>query len=860
MFRYFTMVLVLIQMVSCGSAPNVPPQVSRSQDETSIIKKPEPDLERELARLGDPSQHAGSPATVWDMEKPFRVLPMGSPLPQGGAVSLWMHLAGPVEGVNVAVRVRAQGKTLGGTMGLAGQGWRRVLFPVRALEPVSETLPADCALSLQIMGKVPAGVTVSIADVRCEKNAQGPSLSETDLLAQIDWSVPGLATARDRLAMGDHDGALRGLAAYVRQRPVHWKLPELDASTEKTVANADRLLRGEVDSIGLKHSFDNGQIDWLANPTLGTPRASSEWVWSLNRHNLWTGVATSYRLTHKAEYVTGWVRLMRSWVEQAPAPAVADEKAGSVWRDLEAGLRVTNAWFHGFYSVIDSPDVTDQDIILFLSSLWDHAHHLSVADFNPTNHFIFGMTGLYTVGSEFPEFREAKTWRTIAMRNLERSLTGSTLDEGCWYELAPGYGMWVCNKLIDMWNNAEASGQTAELSPLLRGKLQRMAEWGLHLMSPERAVPMLNDGGALTYNVDILAELSKRFPESEVLRSAADLLAGKPGATMPWTSEALPDSGYTVMRTGWGRKDSYVLLDVGPLGGWHGHQDALNLVAYFHGRFFLFDNGGFKYDSSDWRKYGPTTAAHNTVLVDGMGQLRSWNGEVDAIGRNPLDMPKAQFASSEVADYASGWYVSGYGKKVADRGKVSSANQPSPASHRREVVFLKPVAGHERGPLTVVLDTLAPIDAAAHRYELRWHLKTTKWKTDQSQRVTWTTDAGQPNLIIIALSGADDFHADSGVLKPELLGWWFSGQNADPTPALTLRQARKATGKVQLLTALIPFTGDPAANPVLGIDAAGDKGWTIRVRDQPPITVRLSEAGNGPGINVDGVVLPLAKP
>jgi Heparinase II/III N-terminus/Heparinase II/III-like protein len=803
-----------------------------------------------LAPLDDPTRHGTDAAIRWDLRAPWLQAPSLKPLGRDGAIVFWARPTASVGRLEITA-VIGGANPRSGTITLAGGGWRRIYLPMRALEaaPQGTVLPDGATFSLTAV-KPPVGkASVDLAglEVVGPGMVSGPSLSDDDLLAQIDWSLPGLAAGRDLLAAGDRRGALAALAAYVRQRPRTWPGQALK---DDATANADRVLRGEVGAVGLKHTFADGRIDWLANPTSGDS-ATSEWIWSLNRHADWVTMAQAYKNTGKSTYTAGWSRLLRSWAAHVPAPALADEKAGSAWRDIETGLRMTMPWFDSFYTVLDDPSVSDQDILLFMKSVWDHGNFLSVATFNPSNHFIFAMTGLYTAGAQFPEFREAGSWRTIAGKNLERSLKTSTLDEGGWYELSPGYGSWVCNKMLDTWDTASAAGQTAELTPLLREKLRKMAEWGTRLVAPDGTVPMLNDGGALTLAAMNLPRAVARFPESEMLLWANQTAAGQPATPPSWTSEYLPDSGYMTMRTGWGRQDSYVLLDAGPLGGWHGHQDALNLVTWFNGRQFLFDNGGHKYDASIWRKWGMTTAAHNTVLVDDLGQIRNWDNASDPIGSLPKDQPAALFGTSPQADYASGWYVCGYGKDVAQRGKVSSTSQTTPATHRREVLLVKSGAQ----PVTIVLDTLTPGDAQAHRYEVRWHLKTKQWASAENGTVTWTTDAGQPNLAVIALGDEDTCLADSGVEKPQPLGWWFENQNSEPTPALTLRRQRQVTGQTRLLTILMPFQGMPA-NPVTSIKSLGKEAWSLQGRDGTALIVRIASNGLQPSITVDGITMP----
>lgn len=786
----------------------------------------------------------GEAAFVWEKGTQWHQKIAGDLSLESGGVSFWMHLNGVAEDTVVMARIATADKVMEGKMILRGEGWRRVWLPMRAL--YTTKTKASPGLTLVLNDPAKSGLVITLTTPTWVSKVQGASIGEEELLAQMDWSNPKLAVAHERLIAGDRAGALRELASYIRKRPVHWR--HLPGNLDLLREQANRCLKGEYSWIGLNYTFPNGEVDWLANHSLGTPLATHEWVWALNRHADLSAIALTYKDKRDPVYAKAWAKLMRSWIQQVCVPAVKDEKPGSAWRKLETGLRMTNAWFTGFYAVIDSDQLSDEDVIAYLTSIWDQANFLSVAEFNPTNHFVFAMTGLYTVGSEFPEFRDAKAWRMTASRQLDRLMRESTLGDGGWYEMAPGYGQWVCDKLIDLWNNAEASGQDAELSPLLRAKLLSLAEWGVRMLGPDRSTPRVNDGVALVHQADKRAFLAARFPDSELLRwAAADAAGTQPMPPAPsWTSEYLAESGYQIMRTGWSRQDSYVLLDTGHLGGWHGHQDALNIVAYFKGRYFLFDNGGYKYDASDWRTWGQTTAAHNTVLVDGMGQIRNWNGDRDPIGLNPANLPAPRFETSRDVDYSSGWYASGYGNEVPDRGKKVSPYTLLPATHRREVLFVKPSPGNE--PYAAVLDTLTPGDTLPHRYEARWHLKSTKWMTANGGRVTWTAEPDMPNLAVVSLEGADTFSADSAVTQPEILGWWFENQNDPPAPALTLRHSRQAIGVTRLITLLVPFEGDVTTSPVSSVKLSTDSVYTVTLRTGQIIKLQLTGSNDGQGL------------
>ncbi len=86
-----------------------------------------------------------------------------------------------------------------------------------------------------------------------------------------------------------------------------------------------------------------------------------------------------------------------------------------------------------------------------------------------------------------------------------------------------------------------------------------------------------------------------------------------------------PEFGMTRLCAG---RDTQVLLDHGPLGmapnAAHGHADALHLDLYHHTVALLSDTGTGAYGGDlEIRNYFRSTAAHNTVTVDGRSQAQS---------------------------------------------------------------------------------------------------------------------------------------------------------------------------------------------------------------------------------------------
>ena len=81
-------------------------------------------------------------------------------------------------------------------------------------------------------------------------------------------------------------------------------------------------------------------------------------------------------------------------------------------------------------------------------------------------------------------------------------------------------------------------------------------------------------------------------------------------------SQALDASGNYILRSGWGRNDTYIHLHCGSLGGGHGHADLLHLDVWHHGEAVLADAGRYTYVEGAERAWFKSPAAHNTFRVD----------------------------------------------------------------------------------------------------------------------------------------------------------------------------------------------------------------------------------------------------
>jgi hypothetical protein len=745
-------------------------------------------------------------------------------LPQPGLVQILIHPSKPAAESKLLVAVGAT-DAAPQKIPLRSAGWQRVTLPI----PPEKWKDGD-------PGPIRLSVSGDCGEIRIAAQSHpawpsGPGLSDAQLLALLDLERPELAGVRDAVRQGDKTEAMRRLVRHFRDRrtPV-WLRPPAEMSAQENrdlVAHAEKNLNGEFAMLGHRYTYPNGNVDWHLDPTAGTKAQTHEWVWSISRHEFASRWKHAFETNGDTRYPEAWGRTVSGWTDAMPVPSTDWGWAGSGWRILEAGIRTGEFWPDAWEAFRLNPAFSDDALVRMLKSFYEHADFLAAKPPFAGNFFVLANCGLYTTAVLFPEFKDSPAWRKTAVANLEKCIVPNTGTDGGWYELSPSYHQWIVDKLALVLSCAERNGCRGNFAAEFRTLLRKMSEWNVRISTPDRKVPSLNDSSRLTIPSVTTPLLLEAYAGSTVLPWAAALASGKtPGATPPLpASEFLEPSGYMVMRTSWEGNASYLLFDVGPMGGGHGHLDALNVLYWPDGVAGLFDGTGGTYDKTPFRPWSMATMSHNTMTIDGRNQFRPKPTKDDPAGKLPPETPAPVFTETPDFIYAKAWHVGGYGKEQQVR-----------ARHRREIVFMK-----ESG-VALILDTMTPEDDQPHAYDLRWHAATTTSHTGPDGAVVCGNEAS-PLLAILPLTPADGVHADSGATKPEILGWdvikggvWDKSKSGPPVPALTVRHLRKASGPVTFATLLVPPSQFPEpgkpwsisrTTPTAAKVVQGGKEWAV---------------------------------
>lgn len=496
------------------------------------------------------------------------------------------------------------------------------------------------------------------------------------------------------------------LAAYVRG------LFDLDKFFKTTTAEptvpmsdvviekAENAVRHYVVSCGMPYDFKGETIDWTLNPTENN---YMEWPWILNRHEEWLNLARAYRATKDMRYVDAFCEMFTSWQEQALLPENEPGHKTICWRTIEAGIRQGLRWpevIHSFYDVIP-----DDILVDWCKSVYEHAHRLYYDHTDPTggivggNWFLMEMNGLSHIAVLYPFFKDSAMWLNFAKTELMANLYTQIYPDGAQFELSTDYQSVVVLNYVKPMLLYKAYG--IDFPSEMLDIIEKAMMFFVWYMRPDGLSPSINDGYFI--NVRQFVSLAKDlYPNNctfqQVIRGEVPDEIEK--------SYVFEYPGLAVLRSGWGKDDSFVSFDGGEFGeGEHQHEDKLSFTFFTNGKEVLCEGNNYAYDTSEMRKYVRCALSHNTVMIDGMGQnrRRDYKWESSMLSKKS----DIKYRLAESVDAVSAVYNEGYGD-----------NCEKLATHQRNLYFVK--LNEDLKPFVIVCDRL--ISEKEHNYEIMWHL------------------------------------------------------------------------------------------------------------------------------------------
>ena len=390
-------------------------------------------------------------------------------------------------------------------------------------------------------------------------------------------------------------------------------------------------------------------IDYRSEAVVG----DIKYLWEPSRHLELVTLALAWRATGQQRYADGARTLLESWFDQCPYPQ------GVHWTSsLELAVRLLNwafAWnlLGGNDGPLFKGHGGQQFRRRWLDNIYQHCHFIRgyFSRHSSANNHLFGeYMGLYVASVQWPCWKESARWRELAQRGLETEALKQNTADGVNQEQAIYYQHEVMDMMLLCQHVAQANGSS--FSPAYLQRLERMAEFVAALMDAGGNVPMTGDADdaqmvRLSYEADwspyrsLLASCALLFRRPDFKRKAGGLddknrwlfthdgaerwdALPEAGAEQPVM--AFPEGGYYLLGKDFGTpQEVRIVADCAPLGylsiAAHGHADALSFTLSAGGEELLIDPGTYAYHTQKaWRDYFRSTAAHNTVEVDGCDQ------------------------------------------------------------------------------------------------------------------------------------------------------------------------------------------------------------------------------------------------
>jgi hypothetical protein len=372
--------------------------------------------------------------------------------------------------------------------------------------------------------------------------------------------------------------------------------------------SADEILQGQI--MGKRLS---SPIPWQVSPS-----GILEWTHFLNRHHFLRNVIQALAETGDSRYAGYLAETVSDWIASNPVPVMSNGGAGPSWETLSAAWRLWE-WLRIKAIAWPCPAFGDSTRERMLRSFWEHARHLMDHIGHPNNWIIVESAALALAGMCLPVFLESQVWVEEGIRRLQNEFIRQFMDDGAQYEFSPLYQAICLHAYLDV--KRVAALQNIALPDVFDAPLEKAAAYLCALCRPDFTWPAFNDSGSIAGDHTGLMRLAGEiFDRKDFIWIGA---RGSHGIPPDGTLKVFPDAGIGIMRSGYDAHAHYLAFRAGSAGMTHVHDDALSIEVAAHGIPCLVDPGITGYAPGPLTDYYRSTAAHNSLLLDGRGPLRS---------------------------------------------------------------------------------------------------------------------------------------------------------------------------------------------------------------------------------------------
>ncbi len=549
-------------------------------------------------------------------------------------------------------------------------------------------------------------------------------------------------------------------------------------------------------------------MDWKASQV---PPSDIKLVWEASRFSLGYYFARAYLRSGDEKWAAALWTMLDAWIEQNPPELSVAWRCGQ-----EMAFRLM-AMLYSATATLTSEAATNERLNALTRLTWQTARHISIninqARMQGNNHALSEALALWTTGLLFPEFPESDKWLAYGRKALTDEASWQIYDDGSYVQNSVTYHRVMMDDLL--WSIRLGEINDNPLPDRIYDRFARATNWLIEMTDPDTGLAPnygANDGAlvlplsccdyrdfrpvlqAANYVLHRKRCLEAGpWDEKMLLLCGAESLQGETAKPDRLASFAAEDGGYYILRG----ENSWAMTRCHSYRHRPCQADMLHVDLWIAGQNILRDAGSYSYNCPEpWRSYFNSTAAHNTVQIDGQNQMIKgpqflWFNWTTA----------SHERSCSIDDGRAGCFV----------GKHEGYSRlPGSPAHKRSIYRID--------NLYVIIDEI--LGVGEHDVALRWRLAPGEW---QQQEGLWSADIAGGVAISIRHNSEPIGELVTGQNESVLGGWesLYYGER-QPVPLL------QASERYELPVKFVTYVGPTEKLH----DAIGDDKWLARLLSQ----------------------------
>jgi len=437
------------------------------------------------------------------------------------------------------------------------------------------------------------------------------------------------------------------------------------------------------------------------------------------------------------------------------------EKEGNdVFESFRTGYRVFN-WLFVYNSFLASGNFDWRAQIDFIKTFYYHGIqlHNETKKFRYGNHHTKGLVALSMISILFPEFDKSNEWLTSSTNLLTQHLMKEIKPDGFQFERSVHYHMGDINNYFYVYYLAKINNIT--LPENFKSRFNSMFEALVKIALPNKKLPVQQDdtdspwgeynemGSTMTIGTILFNNPTYKYFANDKISSSIywflrqnDIdqfkLIKKQKPT--YGSVALREIGYYVMRKGWNKKDTYLIISAGLSDKKpdHQHGDMLGIYGYANSNIVL-PNYQCRYFLDDY-SYFKNSFVKNVALVDSIPQGLDWKGNTGGSGFGKWQ----SLPTPKVLAWSDDKYFTLF---VGSHDAYDNMN----ISYSRTVLFVK-------DGFFIIKDNFKNFEETEHSFQQVWQGHYSPRKNNRLLKTTFQNGSG----LDIYQMNKDDYSIDYG--------------------------------------------------------------------------------------------------